>query len=201
MKKQFEILMCLPVMFGLSLGTNSAFAAETSKSGLPQLDYTTWPSQIFWLVMLFTIGYVIMARIVIPRIGTVLEERHNKLNGDLSKAREANEDAAKIRANYEKTLENARADAAAHAKEVAAKATQAAEAANAKLSKKLATKAAVAETKLAKIRADALDNLNTVAAESARAIVRQLAGINATTAQAEETVKSLAKTMTPQENN
>ena len=185
----------------MSLISNSAFAADADKPGLPQLDITTWPSQIFWLVILFAVGYVIMSRIVTPRIGTVLEERRKRLDDDLAKAREASEDAAKIRAGYEDTLETARAEAAAYAKEAAVKATQSVEAANAKLSKKLATKAQAAEAKLVKARAEAMENLNAVAVEAAIAATQHLTGIKATKAQAEKTVKSLAKTMTPQESN
>ena len=191
-------MSAIPAML---LVTDTVIAADAGKPGLPQLDITTWPSQIFWLVVLFAVGYVIMSRIVTPRIGTVLEERRKRLDDDLAKAREASEDAAKIRAGYEETLEIARADAAAHAKDAAAKATQSVEAANAKLSKKLATKAQAAEAKLAKTRAEAMENLNAVAVEAAIAATQHLTGIKATKAQAEKTVKSLAKTMTPQESN
>lgn len=201
MKNQFKILKCMSVVSTITLVSHSAFAADAGKPGLPQLDVTTWPSQIFWLIVLFAIGYVIMSRIVTPRIGTVLEERRKRLDDDLAKARESSEDAAKIRAGYEETLETARAEAAAYAKDAAVKATQSAEAANAKLSKKLATKAQAAEAKLAKARSEAMESLNAVAVDAAITATQHLTGIKATKAQAEKTVKSLAKTMTPQESN
>ena len=201
MKNQFKISKCMSIVSTMILVTHSAFAADAGKPGLPQLDITTWPSQIFWLIVLFAIGYVIMSRIVTPRIGTVLEERRKRLDGDLAKAREASDDAAKIRAGYEETLETARSEAAAYAKDAAVKATQNLDAANAKLSKKLATKAQAAEAKLATARAEAMESLNAVAVDAAIAATQHLTGIKATKAQAEKTVKSLAKTMTPQESN
>ena len=85
-----------------------AFAAGASEPGLPQLDIATWPSQLFWLVVLFGAGYLVMAKIVTPRIGAVLEERRQTVDGDLEKARAASADAAKIRADYESDLEKAR---------------------------------------------------------------------------------------------
>ena len=69
------------------------------------------------------------------------------------------------------------------------------------MSKKLATKAQAAEAKLVKARAEAMENLNAVAVEAAIAATQHLTGIKATKSQAEKTVKSLAKTMTPQESN
>ena len=76
-----------------------AFAAGASEPGLPQLDIATWPSQLFWLVVLFAAGYLVMAKIVTPRIGAVLEERRQTVNGDLEKARNASAEAAKFRAD------------------------------------------------------------------------------------------------------
>ena len=52
--------------FGLSLllvsGPTSVLAAGGEAKGLPQLDITTWPNQLFWLVVTFGIGYVIMSK-------------------------------------------------------------------------------------------------------------------------------------------
>ena len=52
-----------------------AFAAGASEPGLPQLDIATWPSQLFWLVVVFGAGYPGMAKIVPPRIGAVPADR------------------------------------------------------------------------------------------------------------------------------
>lgn len=179
--------------------TMPAFAAGGGEAGLPQLDISTWPSQIFWLVVIFGVGYIVMARLVTPRIGSVLEDRRGRLDDDLGKAREASEEAARMRAEYEQGLEKARSEAADFAREAAAEAAKKAEAAEAKIAKKMATKAATAETKLAAARAEAMDNLNAVASEAAIQAVQQLTGIKATKAQADKTVKAVAKTMTTQE--
>ena len=123
-----------------ALMSAKAFAAGASEPGLPQLDIATWPSQLFWLVVLFGAGYLVMAKIVTPRIGAVLEERRQTLDGDLEKARAASVNAAKIRADYESDLEKARVEAAEFAKQAAVEATKKAEAADAKIAKKLADK-------------------------------------------------------------
>lgn len=176
-------------------------SAQAAGAGLPQLDISTWPSQLFWLVLLFTAGYILMAKFVTPRIGGVLEERRAKLDEDLGKARSASEDAARIRAEYEAELDAARAAAAETAKQAAAEATKQAEASNAKIAKKLAEKVAKAEAKLATARSKAIANLNNVAAEAAMAAVAQLANIQTTTAQAGKAADKLATQMAKQEAN
>jgi F-type H+-transporting ATPase subunit b len=178
-----------------------AFAAGASEPGLPQLDIATWPSQLFWLVVLFGAGYVVMAKMVTPRIGTVLEERRQTLDGDLEKARNASADAAKTRAEYESDLEKARSDAAEFAKQAAMEATKKAEAADAKVARKLADKVASAEAALAKAKTEALANLNDVAAEAAMDAVAALAGIKTTSAQAGKTAASIATKLAKQGAN
>ncbi len=178
-----------------------AFAAGASEPGLPQLDIATWPSQLFWLVVLFGAGYVVMAKMVTPRIGAVLEERRQTLDGDLEKARNASADAAKTRAEYESDLEKARSDAAEFAKQAAMEATKKAEAADAKVARKLADKVASAEAALAKAKSEALANLNDVAAEAAMDAVAALAGIKTTSAQAGKTAASIATKLAKQGAN
>jgi len=185
----------------LIAGLAMPMSAQAAGAGLPQLDISTWPSQLFWLVVLFTAGYILMAKFVTPRIGSVLEERRAKLDEDLGKARSASEDAARIRAEYEADLDAARSAAAGTAKQAAAEATKHAEASDAKIAKKLAEKVAKAEAKLATARSEAMANLNNVAAEAALAAVAQLANIQTTAAQAGKTADKLATQMAKQEAN
>jgi F-type H+-transporting ATPase subunit b len=184
-----------------ALMSAKALAARASEPGLPQLDIATWPSQLFWLVVLFGAGYLVMAKIVTPRIGAVLEERRQTVDGDLEKARAASGDAAKIRADYESDLEKARIEAAEFAKQAAMEATKKAEAADAKISKKLAEKVGAAEAKLAEAKTSAMANLNDVAAEAAMAAVASLAGIKVSSAQASKTASSILTKLAKQETN
>ena len=182
-------------------GVAMPMSAKAAGAGLPQLDISTWPSQLFWLVLLFTAGYILMAKVVTPRIGTVLEERRAKLDDDLGKARTASEDAARIRAEYEADLDAARIAAAETAKQAAAEAAKQAEASDQRIAKKLSEKVARAEAKLAAARSDAMANLNNVAAEAALTAVAQLADIKTTAAQASKTADKLAAAMAKQEAN
>ena len=185
------------MLYGLTVPAN----AQAAEAGLPQLDTATWPSQLFWLVMLFAVGYIIMAKLVTPRIGAVLEERRAKLDDDLAKARAASDDAARIRAEYEADLDAARGAAAETAKVAAAEAAKKAEASEAKIAKKLADKVTKAEAKLKIARSDAMANLNHVAAEVAMAAVNQLVDIRVTEPQADKTANRLASQIARPEEN
>ena len=74
MKTLNRAAVCTVLLVAVTGACNAAFAAGDSAAGLPQLKIETWPSQLFWLAVIFGLGYVFMSRVVTPRIGTVLEE-------------------------------------------------------------------------------------------------------------------------------
>jgi len=191
----------MAVITASSMMTDAATAAGSSEPGLPQLDISTWPSQLFWLVVLFGVGYLVMAKIVTPRIGMVLEERRQTLDLDLAKARTASEDAAKIREKYESDLEKARNEASEFARNAAAEATKMAEEADAKTAKKLADKATKAEAKLVDAKNAALTNLTEVAAAAAVEAVATVAGIKTTASAAGKTAAAIGARTRKQEAN
>jgi F-type H+-transporting ATPase subunit b len=181
----------------MATATSAAYAAG-GEAGLPQLKVGTWPSQLFWLVVIFGLGYVFMARVVTPRIGSVLEERRTRLDEDLTRAREASAEAAQTRADYEASLDEARNEAAEFARNAANDAQAKADATEKKAARKMATRIGKAETALAEARAEAESNLTAIATEAAIEAATQVAGVKPTKALADKAVKAAAKTLVAQ---
>jgi F-type H+-transporting ATPase subunit b len=177
-----------------------AFAAGGGEAtGLPQLDITTWPNQLLWLVVTFAIGYFLMARLIAPRIGNVLEQRQRTINDDLQKAKQAEAEAATMQADYQASLEDARNQATAAASKAMAEAKASGESAEADLTAKLAKKTKAAENRLSKMRDDALANINDVATEVAQDAVKAVTGLKITKADASKSVKKIVKSAAGQE--
>lgn len=80
---------------------------------MPQFDLTIIATNVFWLAVTFTFLYLLMARVALPRIGEVLEERQARITGDLEKAAELKSESEAVIAAYEKALTDARAKAQA----------------------------------------------------------------------------------------
>jgi len=180
-------------------GTTSVLAAGGETAGLPQLDITTWPNQLFWLVVTFGIGYIIMSRMITPRIGNVLEQRGRTIQDDLNRAKEAEAEAQTMKAEFEASLDDARTKAADAAQKAMSEAKAKAEESEAELSAKLAKKTKAAEAKLAKIRDEALANINEVASEVTQDAVKAVTGMTVTKAEATKSVAKLAKAGAGQE--
>ena len=88
-------------IFFLALLPNTLFAEGQSSAGLPQMEVSLFPSQIFWLVITFGILYLFMWRIAIPRIGNIIEERQDNIANDIDEAENLKTEAEKILNNYE----------------------------------------------------------------------------------------------------
>ena len=85
------------------------FAAEV---GMPQLDPKYWASQAFWLMLVFTILYISIAKFYLPKIKNNLDNRENKIKNDLDDANKFKELSELKLKEYEKILENAKKEIA-----------------------------------------------------------------------------------------
>lgn len=147
-------------------------AAEPHGSGgLPQLDFDTWPSQIFWLVVALVVLYRIVAKVALPRISEVLEERADAIADDLDKAEEFRRRAADAEKAYDQALADARSKAQEIAAEARAEIQKDVDAAMAKADAEIAARTAESEKRIREIRAEAVTAIEQVAKETAGAVV------------------------------
>ena len=81
------------------------FAAE---AGMPQLDPKYWASQAFWLVLVFSILYLSIAKFYLPKIKKNLDNRENKIKEDLDEANKMKSLSEKKLKEYNVILENSK---------------------------------------------------------------------------------------------
>ena len=81
------------------------FAAE---AGMPQLDPKYWASQAFWLILIFTILYISIAKFYLPKIKNNLDDRENKIKDDVDDANKFKDLSESKFKEYEKILADAK---------------------------------------------------------------------------------------------
>lgn len=146
---------------------------------MPQFaQVDTFASQIFWLVVSFAILYILLSKVVIPRISTVLENRQQKIASDLKRAEEARAEAEAALAEYQKALEASRAEAQAFLRAEGEKLAKAQAKRADKTAEEIAAKIADAETRIAAAKEQAMAGLKDVASEAAEAALEKLAGVS-----------------------
>lgn len=155
--------------------THGADAAAQAP-GMPQLDFSTWGNQIFWLVITLVVIYMVLSRVALPRIAAILAERQGTITNDIAAAEDFKAKAEEAEAAYDKALVDARTEA--HRIVDAAKAEIQADldAAIAKADAEIAVKAAESEKAIGEIRAGAAEAVQQVAKDTAAEIIAAMGG-------------------------
>ena len=173
----------------LALAAEKAAQGAEKKGGMPQLDPSSFASQLFWLTLTFVVFLLIVWRVALPKIARVLEDRREKLDRDLARAAELRDEAEKVLAEYEKLAAEGRASAQSVIREAADAASAHASAEHEKLSGKLEKEITAAEDRIAKARDDAMGDVGAVAGEIAQAAVERLIGVKVTDKGASDAAK------------
>ena len=150
--------------------------AHAEATGLPQLNFETFPNQIFWLAVTLVIIYLVLTRVALPRIGAVLAERSGTITNDLAAAEEFKQKAVQAEKAYNDALAAARGEAAKIVATAKADIQKDLDLAIAKADANIAAKAVESEAKIAEIKAGALDAISEVAKDTARELVAALGG-------------------------
>lgn len=153
-----------------------ATTEEHASDVFPPFDPATFGNQLLWLALTFAFLYFLMSRVALPRIGGILESRRTRIEGDLKEAERLRVETERAVASYEEALAQARANAHAIAEETRQGIRSDIEGKRTKVEADLAKKVSDAEAAIAKTKQGALANVDDIAAETAAALVSQLAG-------------------------
>jgi F-type H+-transporting ATPase subunit b len=160
---------------------------------MPQLDFTTFAPQLFWLAVSFVVLYGLMRWLALPRVEQVLAGRREHLAGDLTRAADLKAEAETALAAYQKTLADARAAAQATLRETTEKLAAEAAARQQELSATLAAQVAAAEARIAAMKEQALADVRGIATEVGGAVVEKLIGATADAAKLRTAVEHAAE--------
>lgn len=158
------------------MATNTSTATEAATPGMPQLDFSTFGNQIFWLVVTLVVIYLILSRVALPRVAGVLAERSGTISNDLAAAEELKAKAVAAEEAYNQALSDARSEAAKIVASTKADMKAELDAAIAKADAEISQKTAESEKVISEIRATALESVEEVAKNTAMALVSALGG-------------------------
>lgn len=96
------------------------YAADTAekKGGIPQLDPTYYPSQLFWLLICFVLMYGLMSKVALPPVAKMVDGRDNKVRRDLEDAHRARTETDEIQSLYNRALRDAEEEAHTHLNQI-----------------------------------------------------------------------------------
>lgn len=149
----------------------AAQGAHEASTGMPQLDFATYPNQMFWLVVALILVYLVLSRIALPRIASVLAERQGTITNDIAAAEELKQKAQDAEEAYNQALAEARAEAGKIAAEAKAEIQAELDKAIAEAESEITAKSAESEAAIAEIRAGAVESVKAVAKDTTKEIL------------------------------
>ncbi|MET3589329.1 F-type H+-transporting ATPase subunit b [Bartonella silvatica] len=144
----------------------------------PPFDFVHFGSHFFWLAISFGLFYLFISRVIVPRIGGVIETRRDRIASDLDQAMRMKQEADTVVETYERKLAEARSQAYVMAQAASEEIKEKAELERKEIEASLEKKLTDAEKKIAKIRDKAMQNVNSIAEEVALEIVKKLIDID-----------------------
>jgi F-type H+-transporting ATPase subunit b len=143
---------------------------------MPQLDFADYAPQLIWLLITFVALYLLMARVALPRIATVLEERRDRIANDLAQAEQLRQETDEAIAAYEQALADAKAKANAIAQQTRDKLNEELERERASVEAEVAEKLERAEAEIERTKQEALSHVEEIARDTTAALVERLLG-------------------------
>jgi F-type H+-transporting ATPase subunit b len=176
-----------------AVGEAAAPAGEEAHSGgLPQFDPHWFASEFLWLAITFVAMYGIFSVLILPAIGGTLETRRQRVEGDLAGAERMKGEAEAARKAVEAGLDGARSEATGIITDVHGALKAKAESSANAFRETMEREMTALETRLAKAKKAAMDDMHTIAAEVANEAARKIVGLDIDPKNAHNVVKALS---------
>ena len=151
-----------------------AFAAESS--GMPQLNPEFWISQIFWLTITFGILYVVLSKLILPKISANLETRKSQILENIESAEKQRKDSEKKIKEYDKIIKDSKIEAKNYFAQAREKILKDISLKKESLYKEINEEINKTETEIKNLMDKAPEKINKIAIETSSDLIQQLIG-------------------------
>ena len=181
---------CFALCIALSASTDQALGSE---SGMPQLNPEFWAAQIFWLILIFSILYLIIWKIFLPKITYSIENRKSRAVNDLDEAQKLRENAEKKLNEYNKIIENSKKEAKKIIDDSKRKLDRNIENKKQKFNDEIEEEIKVVEKEIKDLKKTSISNISSIATETSTEVIKQIIGIEVNKSNVSAIVEDIIK--------
>ena len=167
--------------------------ASEAKTGLPQLDLSTYPSLMFWSIVSLLLGFILMKYLVTPNIKSILNSRETNIQNDLVKAKTSNQEAEKIKQSIMKSQEDIKSNSQKIISEAILESKQSIEKKEKEISAKLELKVSEAQKKIINTQNTVINDVINSAEEMTVNVVKKFTDIKFDKNKVKEAIKLASK--------
>ena len=153
---------------------NNAQSAESG--GMPQLNPEFWVSQIVWLVLTFGILYIVLSKLILPKISDNLESRKSQILENIETAETQREKSEKKLREFEKIILDSKLEAKNHFNEIRQRALEDINNKRSELEKEIDKEIDAAEEEINNLKINSNEKIKNIAVETSSELIKQLIG-------------------------
>ena len=168
-----------------------AFAAE--RGGMPQLNPEFWISQIFWLTLTFGILYIILSKLILPKISDNLESRKSQILENVEAADKQRQNSEEKLREYEEIVSKSKMEAKSIFNQAREKALKDISAKKEVLYKQIDDEIGKAEQEIKLLQSGAAEKINKIAIETSSELIQKLIGAEVNNSSISAIVDDLSK--------
>ena len=170
--------------------SGECFGAE---GGMPQLNPDYWVSQIFWVILIFGILYVILWRAILPKINENLENRKSQILTDLDDAQKFEDQSKEKLSEYNQILNQAKQEAKKILDGTRKKINRDIESKKNQFNLEIKKEIEKAEKEIKTLQLSSIKNINKIAIETSSEIVRKILGTEVNASSVSAIVEDISK--------
>ena len=164
------------LIFYVGIAINNIQKAFGAEEGMPQLNPEYWYAQIFWLILIFSILYLIIWKVFLPRISNNIENRRLRIINDLNETEKLKQNAEKKLKEYEKIIENSKKEAKKILLESQKKLENDLDKKKQILDGEINKEIKTAENEIMSLKKSSINNINKIAIEISSELLKQTVG-------------------------
>ena len=145
-----------------------------SETGMPQLNTEYWTAQIFWLIVIFSILYLIIWKIFLPRITYSIENRKSRVVNDLDEAQKLKDNAEKKLKEYNEIIEKSAREAKKIIDDSKKILVRNIEDKKQKFNDEIEKEIIATEKEIKNLKKNSISNIANIAADTSAEIIRQI---------------------------
>jgi len=179
------------IVFFNFLFTWKVFAAESG--GMPQLNPEFWVSQIFWLIITFGSLYVVLSKLILPKISANLELRKLQISDNIEAAEKGREESESKLKEYDEIISKSKIEATNIFNQARDKTLKDIDDKREILNKQIDEEIKKAEEEINKLRLEAPTKINKIAIETSFELIQKLIGAEINNSSISAIVDDLSK--------
>ena len=154
----------------------STYAQSEESGGMPQLNPEFWVSQIVWLVLTFGILYIVLSKLILPKISDNLESRKSQILENIETAETQREESEKKLREFEKIILDSKLEAKNHFNEIRQRTLEDINNKRSELEKEIDKEIDAAEEEINNLKINSNEKIKNIAVETSAELIKQLIG-------------------------